>query len=73
MIENLAMHAKKNGDCNQTYTQDQIFDLKDLSKEVSKAKKRIPLFLSYLTESIQKCSYNHSSLLDSLYRRQKDC
>ena len=41
VIKNLAKHAEKNRDCNQTYTQDQISDLKDLSKEVSKAKKRI--------------------------------
>ena len=40
LVKNIAKHAENNHECSRTYSQDQINDLKDLSKEVYKAKKK---------------------------------
>ena len=40
-IKSFARHAETNSKCKQTYTQDQIKDLKSLSKEAYKAKKKL--------------------------------
>ena len=40
VIKTIARHAEKNRVCNQTYSQDQISDFKEHSKEVAKIKRR---------------------------------
>ena len=76
VIKNLAKHAEKNRDCNQTYTQDQISDLKDLSKEVSKAKKRMKDAERYLKkkeELAEKYQQKKNKLLKSIKKKRANC
>ena len=40
-IKSFARHAENNSECKQTYNQDQIDDLKTLSKEAYKARKKL--------------------------------
>ena len=74
VIKNLAKHAEKNRDCNQTYTQDQISDLKDLSKEVSKAKKRIKDAERYLKkkEELAEKYQQKKAQIAEKYQEQKE-